>query len=63
MGRLIMSRTWLYWITVDSSGEIPRVDMDESPVPCMDEGEPEGGTDFSFNARWDMCYVMEPICK
>jgi hypothetical protein len=26
----------------DSSSEIPRVDMDESPVSCIDEGEPEG---------------------
>jgi len=32
---------------VDSSSEIPRVDIDESPVPWIDEleGEPEGWAD------------------
>jgi hypothetical protein len=45
-------------IGVDSSPEIPRVDMDESPVPCIDKCEPEGGADVSLDARSDVCYVI-----
>jgi len=41
-------------IAVNSSTEIPRVDMDESPVPWTDKGEPEGGADLSSDVQMDV---------